>query len=79
MTCILQDYYDVIQSPIDLATINNHLQCNGYEDPNMVLADVRLIFSNSKLYNINKKSRVSCLATRHSSKYSGNGLVWIDA
>lgn len=44
---------------MDLGTIREQLQCDNYDSPREFARDVRLVFSNSKLYNTNKKSRVS--------------------
>ena len=44
---------------MDLTTVSDRLHAASYSDPILFCKDVRLIFNNSKSYNINKKSRVS--------------------
>lgn len=53
-----QDYRDIIDTPMDLGTVSETLMGGNYEDPMEFAKDVRLIFSNSKAYTPNKKSRV---------------------
>ena len=55
----LQEYCQVIENPIDLITIRENLAASEYSTPTQFAKDVRLIFSNSKTYNVNKRSRVS--------------------
>ena len=54
-----QDYRDIIDTPMDLCTVSETLAVGNYENPMEFAKDVRLIFSNSKAYTPNKKSRVS--------------------
>lgn len=44
---------------MDLGTVSETLAVGNYENPMEFAKDVRLIFSNSKAYTPNKKSRVS--------------------
>ena len=44
---------------MDLGTIRQQLDNRLYDDPEAVIRDVRLIFANSRLYNTNKRSKVS--------------------
>lgn len=53
------DYSQVIDVPMDLTTVREELSANGYSTPHDFAKDVRLIFTNSKNYNTNKRSRVS--------------------
>lgn len=53
------DYSQVIDVPMDLTTVREELSANGYTTPHDFAKDVRLIFTNSKNYNTNKRSRVS--------------------
>ena len=55
------DYLDIIDNPMDLTTVENQLADNEYTNPEDFAKDVRLIFTNSKNYNTNKRSRVSQL------------------
>ncbi|GAA6073273.1 bromodomain and WD repeat-containing protein 3 isoform X5, partial [Tachysurus ichikawai] len=53
-----QDYRDIIDTPMDLGTVMETLVGGNYENPIEFAKDVRLIFSNSKAYTPNKKSRI---------------------
>uniref|UniRef100_A0A8C5G6A2 Bromodomain and WD repeat-containing protein 3-like n=1 Tax=Gouania willdenowi TaxID=441366 RepID=A0A8C5G6A2_GOUWI len=52
------DYRDIIDMPMDLATVSETLIAGNYENPMEFAKDVRLIFSNSKAYTPNKKSQI---------------------
>ncbi|KAJ8405733.1 hypothetical protein AAFF_G00311700 [Aldrovandia affinis] len=52
------DYRDIIDTPMDLGTVSETLAVGNYENPMEFSKDVRLIFSNSKAYTPNKKSRI---------------------
>uniref|UniRef100_A0AAR2KAN6 Bromo domain-containing protein n=1 Tax=Pygocentrus nattereri TaxID=42514 RepID=A0AAR2KAN6_PYGNA len=52
------DYRDIIDTPMDLGTVSETLTAGNYENPMEFTKDVRLIFSNSKAYTPNKKSRI---------------------
>lgn len=52
------DYSQVIDIPMDLTTVREELSASGYSTPHDFAKDVRLIFTNSKNYNTNKRSRV---------------------
>uniref|UniRef100_A0A8C9T218 Bromodomain and WD repeat domain containing 3 n=1 Tax=Scleropages formosus TaxID=113540 RepID=A0A8C9T218_SCLFO len=52
------DYRDIIDTPMDLGTVSETLAAGNYENPMEFCKDVRLIFSNSKAYTPNKKSRI---------------------
>jgi hypothetical protein len=54
------DYYQVIDTPMDLRTVKEDLLGGNYESPLGFCKDMRLIFTNSKNFNTNKRSRVSC-------------------
>lgn len=56
---LLQDYFDIIENPMDLSTVKENLLSDKYSNPNSLFRDLRLIFSNSRTYNTNKRSRVS--------------------
>lgn len=53
------DYYQVIDTPMDLRSIKEDLLGDNYETPNDFAHDMRLVFTNSRNYNTNKKSRVN--------------------
>jgi bromodomain and WD repeat domain-containing protein 1/3 len=53
------DYYQVIDTPMDLRTVKEDLLGGNYQSPLEFCKDMRLIFTNSKNYNTNKRSRVS--------------------
>lgn len=54
----MQDYRNIIDTPMDLASVSETLGAGNYESPVEFAKDVRLIFSNSKAYTPNKKSQV---------------------
>jgi histone acetyltransferase len=45
------DYYNVIASPMDLSTMEDNFNGDSYAAPKDMVEDLRLIFSNCKLYN----------------------------
>lgn len=55
------DYLQIIDTPMDLMTIKEDLIGGNYASQSAFIKDMRLIFTNSKNYNINKRSRVSIL------------------
>lgn len=52
------DYLASVDTPMDLRTIKEDLLGGNYETINEFVKDMRLIFSNSRNYNTNKRSRV---------------------
>lgn len=58
LLCCVQDYRDIIDTPMDLGTVSETLVEGNYENPMEFAKDIRLIFSNSKAYTPNKKSQV---------------------
>lgn len=52
------DYYQIVKTPMDLRTVKQNLVDNKYTTPQQFCGDVRLIFSNSRLYTPNRKSRI---------------------
>lgn len=73
---MLTDYLQIVQNPMDLQTVKEELLGGNYESPNEFAKDVRLIFTNSRNYNTNKRSRVSSFAkcwhfapSRHGNTY----------
>ena len=47
----IPDYFRIIPEPMDLGTVKSNLQSGAYASPAALLADVRLIFANCRLYN----------------------------
>ncbi|KAK8727619.1 hypothetical protein OTU49_009654, partial [Cherax quadricarinatus] len=58
------DYSQVIDVPMDLTTVREELSANGYAAPHDFAKDMRLIFTNSKNYNTNKRSRIYSMTLR---------------
>ncbi|EDV30236.1 uncharacterized protein Dana_GF23180 [Drosophila ananassae] len=48
---IYPDYYDIIQSPIDMNTIEHNIRTDRYATVEDVVSDYRLMFSNCRQYN----------------------------
>lgn len=51
-------YHQIIDTPMDLRTVKEDLLGGNYETPLEFAKDMRLIFTNSRNYNTNKRSRV---------------------
>jgi len=47
----LYDYRQIIAKPMDLGTVKQTIERQGYNGPNDCAADIRLIWSNCKRYN----------------------------
>ncbi|XP_063869262.1 PH-interacting protein-like isoform X2 [Scylla paramamosain] len=58
------DYSQVIDVPMDLTTVREELSANGYATPHDFAKDMKLIFTNSKNYNTNKRSRIYSMTLR---------------
>lgn len=56
----LQDYGNIIDTPMDLGTVRRTLEEDHYENPIDLCKDTRLIFANAKAYTPNKRSKVTC-------------------
>ncbi|CAB0011603.1 unnamed protein product, partial [Nesidiocoris tenuis] len=61
------DYDKVIDTPMDLGTIKEELLGGNYTNPAEFCKDVRMIFSNSKSYNTNKRSKIYVMTVRLSA------------
>lgn len=48
---IYPDYYDIIQNPIDMNTIEHNIRTDRYATVEDVVSDYRLMFSNCRQYN----------------------------
>lgn len=55
------DYLQTVDTPMDLRTIKEELRGDNYESATAFLEDMRLIFTNSRAFNTNTRSRVSRL------------------
>uniref|UniRef100_A0A8C7XAP8 Bromodomain and WD repeat domain containing 1 n=1 Tax=Oryzias sinensis TaxID=183150 RepID=A0A8C7XAP8_9TELE len=62
-----QDYHDIIDTPMDFATIRRNLEEDGYENPVELCKDTRLIFANAKAYTPNKRSKIYSMTLRLSA------------
>ncbi|OCT93763.1 bromodomain and WD repeat-containing protein 1 isoform X2 [Xenopus laevis] len=58
------DYLDIVQSPRDFGTITKYLDLGGYNSPLELRKDMRLVFSNAKMYTPDKRSKIYSMALR---------------
>lgn len=56
------DYYVAITSPMDLTTMEERLEQGTYATPNILIDDLKLIFSNCRKYNDPTTVYVKCAA-----------------
>ncbi|CAK1598094.1 unnamed protein product [Parnassius mnemosyne] len=63
------DYARVVATPMDLGTVRARLTGGVYTRPEQFARDVRLVFSNSRLYNTDKRSRIYSMTVRLSSLF----------
>jgi hypothetical protein len=56
---LLQGYFNIVTNPMDLGTVRQRLQDGIYTNPQDLCKDCRQVFTNSKLFNTNKRARVS--------------------
>ncbi|XP_072401421.1 bromodomain and WD repeat-containing protein 3 isoform X1 [Diabrotica undecimpunctata] len=68
-TTVYPDYYQIVKSPVDLGMVKDNLSNKVYDNPQQFCVDMRLIFSNSRLYTPNKKSRIYDMTSRLSSMF----------
>ncbi len=47
----IPDYFTLVKRPMDLGTVKKKLSTNKYASPLEVLADVRQVFINCRIYN----------------------------
>jgi hypothetical protein len=47
----IPDYPNIIKNPMDFGTVKNKMQANQYSNADEAFADMRLVFSNCRLYN----------------------------
>lgn len=48
---LVPDYYTIIKNPMDFGTIKNKYQAGEYGTLDQMFADMKLVFSNCRLYN----------------------------
>lgn len=53
----------MIDSPMDLSRVHEKMLMGRYSSLSGFCRDMRLIFNNSRMYNTNKRSRVSSVKT----------------
>ncbi|KRT78658.1 WD40 domain-containing protein, partial [Oryctes borbonicus] len=63
------DYYQIIDTPMDLSSIKEDLCGGNYKTPTDFYKDMKLIFQNSKNYNTNKRSRIYAMTVRLSAMF----------
>ncbi|XP_017883326.1 PH-interacting protein isoform X2 [Ceratina calcarata] len=63
------DYHQIIDTPMDLRTVKEDLLGGNYETPLEFAKDMRLIFTNSRNYNTNKRSRIYSMTIRLSAMF----------
>jgi len=58
----LWDYLDIVKEPMDLGTVSSNIESGAYSFVEEVAIDVKLVWSNCKLYNKNAKEpvRLAC-------------------
>lgn len=54
---------------MDLQHVREKLDCGDYSNPMQFTKDMTLIFTNSKLYNTNKRSRIYTMTVRLSAMF----------
>ncbi|KAK7277309.1 hypothetical protein RIF29_18460 [Crotalaria pallida] len=72
----LQDYYEVIDKPMDFSTIKNQMEVKdgtGYKNVREICSDVRLVFKNAMKYN-DEKSDVHVMADTLLAKFEEKWL-----
>ncbi|XP_048348579.1 bromodomain and WD repeat-containing protein 1 isoform X2 [Sphaerodactylus townsendi] len=63
------DYREIIDTPMDLGTVKETLEAGNYDTPMELCKDIRLIFSNAKLYTPNKRSKICSMTLRLSALF----------
>ena len=56
-----EDYYDVIEHPMDFQTIQSRCSCGNYRSVQEFLTDVKQVFANAELYNCRGSHVLSCM------------------
>ncbi|KAM8976981.1 bromodomain and WD repeat-containing protein 1 [Pelodytes ibericus] len=73
------DYQDIVMTPMDFGTIKKLLAEGKYRQPMDLRDDMKLVFSNAKLYTPNKRSRIYSMALRLSALVEEKMKVIISA
>ncbi|EDO38859.1 predicted protein, partial [Nematostella vectensis] len=58
------DYTDYVEQPMDFSTVWRKFVENQYSDPEQLVSDIRLVFSNSRAYNTQPRSRIYSMTIR---------------
>ncbi|XP_056643759.1 bromodomain and WD repeat-containing protein 3 [Diorhabda sublineata] len=66
---VYPDYHEIVENPMDLGTVKEKLNNNKYRLPQQFCNDMKLIFSNSRLYTPNKRSRIYDMTSRLSTSF----------
>ncbi|EDV25018.1 uncharacterized protein TRIADDRAFT_24835, partial [Trichoplax adhaerens] len=64
-----QNYLEIVENPRDLTTILKNLDHNAYQTPENFDRDCRLIFSNSRLFNTDVRSKIFEMTTKLKELY----------
>lgn len=56
-----EDYYDVIDHPMDFQTMQNKCSCGNYRSVQEFLTDMKQVFTNAELYNCRGSHVLSCM------------------
>nr|GLL44288.1 transcription factor GTE6 isoform X1 [Ipomoea trifida] len=75
----LDDYYEIIERPMDFSTIKNQMEVKdgtGYKHVREIYADVRLVFKNAMKYN-DEKSDVHAMAKALLEKFEEKWLQFL--
>ncbi|KAK7250690.1 hypothetical protein RIF29_33280 [Crotalaria pallida] len=73
----LDDYYEVIDKPMDFSTIKSKMEAkdgSGYKNVREIYADVRLIFKNAMKYNDDEKHDIHVMAKTLLEKFEEKWL-----
>lgn len=69
---VYHDYLEIVKNPMDLGTVKEKLDNNKYRRPQQFCNDMKLIFSNSRLYTPNKRTRMYDITSRLSNTFEDN-------
>lgn len=75
----LDDYYEVIDKPMDFTTIKNQMEAKdgtGYKNVREICADVRLVFKNAMTYN-DDRNDVHVMAKTLLAKFEEKWLLFL--
>eukprot|EP00959_Pyramimonas_sp_CCMP1952_P381300 7989663-Pyramimonas_sp.AAC.1 len=75
----LDDYFDIVKTPMDLGTVKKKLRTKMYKHPNEMKEDIELTFSNAILYNPTTDTQdcKSCIHRWYSLSNSKSNLTSI--